>query len=156
MSHIWINKWGGTLTSCLLNCLNLKNSFWQVWIETNPPSSQPDSRAALSGSTVPTLRWIFLHLSWRSLEATSLQGFLRAEETADIRGNKPSAVITSHLSSTERIIWTRFGLRGVTGRRCYGNKTKGVSYLALFAKALQAQARTDNEADATTWTRHEY
>lgn len=65
-----------------------------------------------------------------SLVAALLQDFLRADKTEDIWGNKHSSEITSHLSCAKRIIWTQFGLWGVTGRRCYGNKTKAVSYLA--------------------------
>ncbi len=87
-----------------------------------------------------------------SLDAALLQDFLRADETADIRGNKHNAVITSHLSSVERIIWTRFGLWGVTGRCCYGNQTKAVSYIAPYRSSASMRAHTHTHTHRHTHT----
>lgn len=92
-----------------------------------------------------TQRRIFLSFVLTKPWSHFAPGFLRAE--ADFKGNKQSAVITSHLSSPERIIWTQFGLRRVTGRRCYGNKTKAVSYLAL-CKKLCERTQTTRQAQA--------
>lgn len=109
----------------------------------NQQHFQQDHTATLSKPIVlaNALLSFVLTKPW-GLDAALFQDFLTAHETADIRGNKHSTVITSHLSSVERIIWTRFGLWGVTGRCCYGNQSKAVSYIALYSSSASMWAHT--------------
>lgn len=80
-----------------------------------------------------------------------LQVFLRA---ASSTSREICGALWLHpiFSSVERIIWARFGLWGVTGRRCYGNQAKVVSYIALYrsSASMRACARTHTHTHANT------
>lgn len=80
--------------------LNIMVQFWNISLKVNLKTGSHGGFARIY-SFNQTMDLSFICLV---IEATSLQGFLRAEETAHIRGNKESAVITSHLFSAERII----------------------------------------------------